>query len=221
MDPEIRLEPVEARVLGVLVEKALTTPEQYPLTLNAAVNGANQKSNRDPVLALSDDEVSEALDGLIDKELARKVFPGNSRVDKYCHTGTSTLKVEIAELALLAELMMRGPQTVAELRSRVSRMVPIEPPERLTAWLDALEQRAMIERVPAGRGFRAERFAQLPWPGLHPLDGAATPAAMPEDMPAPTRAALSARVDLLEETVRRLETQLRSLAAKLGESVES
>ena len=95
MDLEIRLEPLEARVLGVLVEKALTTPEQYPLTLNAVVNGANQKVNRDPIMALSDDEASEALDGLIDKELARKVFPGNSRVDKYCHTGTSTLKVEI------------------------------------------------------------------------------------------------------------------------------
>jgi uncharacterized protein YceH (UPF0502 family) len=221
MDPEVRLEPVEARALGVLVEKALTTPEQYPLTLNAVVNGANQKSNRDPVLELSDDAVTEALDGLINKELARKVFPGNSRVDKYCHTGTSTLKVEIAELALLAELMMRGPQTFAELRSRVSRMVPIESPERLTAWLDALEQRAMIERVPAGRGFRAERFAQLLCPGLHPLDATAAPAAMPEDMPAPTRVALATRVETLEATVRRLEEQLRTLAAKLGERLDS
>src|SRR5215470_501441 len=131
MDPELRLEPYEARVLGVLVEKALTTPEQYPLTLNAVVNGANQKSNRDPVLELSDDAVSEALDGLIGKELSRKVFPGNSRVDKYCHTGTSTLKIEIAQLALLAELMLRGPQTVAELRSRAERMVDIGSPERL------------------------------------------------------------------------------------------
>src|SRR5262245_40586016 len=213
MDPEIRLEPAEARVLGVLVEKALTTPEQYPLTLNAVTNGANQKSNRDPVLEFSEDVVSEALDGLVTKELARKVFPGNSRVDKYCHTGTSTLKVEIGQLALLAELMLRGPQTLAELRSRVSRMVPIESPERLTAWLDALEQRAMIERVPAGRGFRAERFAQLICPGLHPLDGSAAPVAMPEDLPAPTRAALAARVETLEATVRRLEGQLRSLAA--------
>jgi len=126
MDPELRLEPYEARALGVLVEKALTTPEQYPLTLNAVVNGANQKVNRDPLLSLSDDEASEALDGLIDKELARKVFPGNSRVDKYCHTGTSTLKVEPVQLALLAELMMRGPQTPAELRVRAGRMMPID-----------------------------------------------------------------------------------------------
>jgi len=79
MDPEIRLDAHEARLLGVLVEKALTTPEQYPLTLNAAVNGANQKNNREPLLSLSDDEVSAALEGLIDKELTRRVFPGNSR----------------------------------------------------------------------------------------------------------------------------------------------
>src|SRR5262245_29442341 len=131
MDPDIRLEAYEARVLSVLVEKALTTPEGYPLTLNAVVSGANQKSNRDPVLDLSDDAVSEALDGLIDKQLARKVFPGNSRVDKYCHTGTSALKVEIAQLAVLAELMMRGPQTPAELRPRVARMLPIESAEQL------------------------------------------------------------------------------------------
>src|SRR5215471_14653595 len=150
MDPEVRLEAYEARVLGVLVEKALTTPDQYPLTLNAVVSGANQKVNRDPLLALSDDQVSEALDGLIDKELVRKVFPGNSRVDKFCHTGTSTLKFEIAQLALLAELMMRGAQTPAELRIRVGRMLPIDSPEHLASLLDPLETRGLIERIPPG-----------------------------------------------------------------------
>jgi uncharacterized protein YceH (UPF0502 family) len=222
MDPEIRLEAYEARVLSVLVEKALTTPEGYPLTLNAVVSGANQKSNRDPVLDLSDDAVSEALEGLIDKQLARKVFPGNSRVDKYCHTGTSTLKVEIAQLAVLAELMMRGPQTPAELRPRVARMLPIESAEQLNSLLDSLEQRDLIERVPAGRGFRAERVAQRLSPGLHPLDAPASPAvqAAAEDPHAPTRAALAARVTELEATVGRLEQQLRGLAQKLGEPLE-
>jgi len=85
MDPDLQLAPGEARLLGVLVEKALTTPEQYPLSLNAATLGANQKSNRFPVLSMSEDEASEALDGLIDKQLARKVYPGASRVDKYAH----------------------------------------------------------------------------------------------------------------------------------------
>lgn len=222
MDLEIRLEPHEARVLGVLVEKALTTPEQYPLTLNAVVNAANQKVNRDPVLSLSDDQISEALDGLIDKQLARKVFPGNSRVDKYCHTGTSTLKVAIGELALLAELMMRGPQTPAELRTRAGRMVPIDSLERLAELLDPLEQRGMVERVAPGRGYRAERVAQCLSPDLHPLDAPSTaPAeAAPEDPHAPTRAALAARLATMEERVARLERQLRALAEKLGEPVE-
>jgi uncharacterized protein YceH (UPF0502 family) len=223
MDPELRLEAYEARVLGVLVEKALTTPEQYPLTLNAVVNGANQKSNRDPLLSMSDDEASEALDGLIDKELARRVFPGNSRVDKFCHTGTSTLKIDIAQLALLAELLMRGPQSIAELRLRAGRMVPIDSPERLNELLAPLEARGFIERVPPGRGYRAERVAQRLCPGLHPLDAAApAPAAeaAAEDAHAPTRAALAARLQQVETTVARLERQLRSLAAKLGEAVE-
>ena len=221
MDPEIRLEAHEARVLGVLVEKALTTPEQYPLTLNAVVNGANQKTNRDPVLELSEEAVREALDGLVDKQLARKVFPGNSRVDKYCHTGTSTLKVEIGQLALLAELLMRGPQTPAELRSRAARMLPADTPEQLATWIDALEARGLIERVPAGRGFRAERIAQCLCPGLHALDAsvAAVPAAT-EDPHAPTRAVLAARLEAVEAIVQRLERQLRTLAEKLGERLE-
>lgn len=222
MDPEIRLEPHEARLLGVLVEKALTTPEQYPLSLNAAVNGANQKVNREPVLNLDDDEVAAALNGLLDKELARKVFPGNSRVDKYCHTGTSRLKIEIAQLALLAELLMRGPQTPAELRARASRMLPIDSAEALANLLDPLERRGMVERIPPGRGFRAERVAQCLCPGLHPLEaeagsGAATAAAGDA---AATRPPFAAQLGALEDRIARLERQLRALCAKLGETLD-
>ncbi len=224
MFDEIRLAPVEARALGVLVEKALTTPEGYPLSLNAVVLGANQKVNRHPVLGLSDDEVSEALDGLIDKQLARKVFPGQSRVDKYAHTGTSTLKIEIAQLALLAELLMRGPQSAAELRARAGRMLPIDSADRLEALLGPLEARGMVERIPAGRGSRVERLAQALCPDLHPLDAPtaaplAAPGAPEEAHPA-TRAALGERLAGLEMTVERLERQLRSLADKLGEPLE-
>ncbi len=222
MEPSIQLTAVEARLLGVLVEKALTTPEQYPLTLNAVVNGANQKSNRDPVLALSDDEVSEGLDGLIDQALARKVFPGNSRVDKYCHTGTSRLKIEIGQLAVLAELLMRGPQSSAELRARAARMIALDPPEQLTAMLDVLIARGMVERVPPGRGSRVERYVQLFCPGLHSLDAAspAAAAAPPEDPHAPTRAALADRLQSLEAEVARLRHQLTQLADKLGEPLD-
>lgn len=221
MDPELQLAPSEARLLGVLVEKALTTPEQYPLSLNAATLGANQKSNRFPVLSMSEDEVSEALDGLIDKQLARKVYPGASRVDKYAHTGTSTLKVEIGQLALLAELLMRGPQTTAELRARASRMLPIDSLAHLDSLLLPLEARGLVERIAAGRGSRVERHAQRLCPDLHPIDTplpAALPSAgAPEEVHAPTRAALSDRIDALESSVARLERQLRALAEKLGE----
>lgn len=223
MDPEIRLTAGEARLLGVLVEKALTTPEQYPLSLNAATLGANQKSNRHPVLSLSEDEVSDALDGLIDKQLARKVFPGNSRVDKYAHTGTSALKVDIAQLALLAELLMRGPQTVAELRTRVARMVPLDSAAALDALLSPLEARGLIERVPPGHGSRAERHVQCLSRGLHPLDAAPAAASAdgaPEEAAVATRAALGDRIAALESTVERLERQLRTLAAKLGEPLD-
>lgn len=220
-EPAIRLTAGEARLFGVLIEKALTTPEQYPLSLNAAVLGANQKSNRAPLLALGDDEVSEALDGLIDKQLARKVFPGNSRVDKYAHTGTSALKVEVAQLALLAELLMRGPQSAAELRSRASRMLPIDSAAHLDALLAPLEARGMVERLAPGHGSRVERWAQCLAPGLHPLEAdgpAALPAAgAPEEVHAPTRAALGERIAALEAAVERLERQLRGLADKLGE----
>lgn len=224
MEVAVRLTPTEARLLGVLVEKALTTPEQYPLSLNAAVLGANQKSNRFPVLSLSDDEVSEALDGLIDKQLARKVFPGQSRVDKYAHTGTSTLKIEIAQLAVLAELLMRGPQTLAELRTRAGRMIPIASAEQLETLLAGLEARGFVARVPAGRGSRVERVVQTLCPDLHALDGpgAAAPAGdgAPEEAAAPTRAALAERIAALEAQVGRLERSLRALAEKLGEPLD-
>jgi uncharacterized protein len=221
MDPEIRLDAHEARLLGVLVEKALTTPEQYPLTLNAAVNGANQKNNREPLLSLSDDEVSAALEGLIDKELARRVFPGNSRVDKYCHTGTSTLKIDIAALAILAELLMRGPQTAAELRNRVSRMISIESLDHFAASTQPLLDRELIQRLPPGSGSRAERYGQRLCPDLHPMDSPAPPA--PSVFGGPTTAAsptLPSRVSALESEVERLRRQLHSLAEKLGERLE-
>ncbi|MBX3026608.1 DUF480 domain-containing protein [bacterium] len=224
MDPGLRLTPGEARLLGVLVEKALTTPEQYPLSLNAATLGANQKSNRFPILSLSEDEVGEALDGLIDKQLARKVFPGNSRVDKYAHTGTSALKIEIGQLAVLAELLMRGPQTHNELRTRVGRMIPIASPAALDALLLPLESRGLVERIPAGHGSRVERHAQCLCPGLHALDAAAPTSVAaegaPEEVHAPTRAALGDRIAALEASVERLQRQLRGLADKLGEPLE-
>src|SRR3989442_895971 len=112
----IELTPDESRVLGVLIEKALTTPDQYPLSLNATVNGCNQKNNRDPVMTLDDDRVLDALESLREKGLVVRVDSPGSRVHKYRHNAGDTLHARTAELAILAEMLLRVPQTLGALR---------------------------------------------------------------------------------------------------------
>src|SRR5262245_42167131 len=207
MQREIVFDPHEARVFGVLVEKALTTPDQYPLSLNAATNGANQKSNRDPVLALSEEEVWGALDRLEQKYLARKVFPGGSRVEKYIHLGKDGLGVQAPALAVLAELLMRGPQTAGELRGRAGRMVPIESLEALDQILGPMIQEGLVQRLDPAPGSRAERYVQLLSPGLHPIDAPAVSSSAVAPPPTP----LAARVEALEAEVAQLKEQVRLL----------
>src|SRR5438105_5615846 len=105
----LQLTPPESRVLGVLIEKATTTPEQYPLSLNAVLNGANQKNNRDPVLTLTEDQIYEAVEGLRGKALVIRVEQPGGRVHKYRHNATDTLHARAGEAAILAELLLRGP----------------------------------------------------------------------------------------------------------------
>ena len=219
MTLDIRLDPKEARVFGVLVEKALTTPEQYPLTVNAATNGANQKSNRDPVLSLSEDEVASALERLEQKYMARKVFPMNSRVEKFCHNGKDALNLDAAGLAVIAELLMRGPQTPGDLRGRANRMAPIESLDQLASILATLIERGYVRRLPPLPGSRAERYVQLLSPDLHPLDAPAVAYTASAGTPRPVAGVpsdLVERVVALETEVARLREQLQELATKLG-----
>src|SRR5262244_412402 len=116
------LSDVEARVLGALVEKEITTPEYYPLSLNALVNAGNQKSNRDPAMSLSEDEVRQALRPLQDNSLVRSVSPADSRVTKYEHRLQELFNFDRREAAIVCELLVRGAQTPGELRSRAERM---------------------------------------------------------------------------------------------------
>ncbi|MFN8626065.1 MAG: DUF480 domain-containing protein [Candidatus Binatia bacterium] len=225
MQRDIRLDPYEARLFGVLIEKALTTPEQYPLSINAATNGANQKNNRDPILSLEDDQVSMALERLVQKYLARKVFPANSRVEKYCHNGKDGLGLDTRALAIVAELLMRGPQSAGELRTRVSRMQPIESLDALAAILAPLIDKGFVKRLPPSPGSRAERFVQLLSPDLHPLDApppayptAAAESARPVGTPI---ADLAVRLERLEADVERLRASCRALAAKLGQAFDA
>jgi len=212
MELNVQLDANEARVFGVLIEKALTTPDQYPLTINAATNGANQKSNRDPVLSLSEDEVASALERLRKKYLVRNVFPGNSRVEKYCHNGTDALGLSSPQLAVLAELLMRGPQTPGDLRARVSRMTPLNSLDDLMALLGPLMERGFVQRLAPAPGSRAERYVQLVSPDLHPLDA---PAAAAREESSAGHDGLAARVATLEAEVAQLRAELQALAAKL------
>ena len=146
------LERFERRVLGVLIEKAKTTPEQYPLSLNAVVTGCNQKSNRDPVMSLDEEQVSRTLVQLRQCGAAAEVF-GNGRLPRYRHLAYEWLAVEKEELAILGELLLRGKQSEGSLRGRASRMDLIPDLKSLRTHLDVLAARGLVVwRSPPGRG---------------------------------------------------------------------
>jgi hypothetical protein len=152
---ELKWEPlghIERRAIGVLVEKAKTTPEQYPMTLNALRNGCNQKSNRFPQMQLDDDRVEEALERLRQRGAVTEV-QGDARVPKYRHQMYVWMGVEKVELAVMAELLLRGPQTVGELRGRASRMEAIDDLSTLWPILASLRSRRLVVYLtPEGRG---------------------------------------------------------------------
>src|SRR5437867_3254408 len=134
----IQLTPEESRVLGVLIEKSTTTPEQYPLSINALTNGCNQKNNRDPIVNFSEDQVFDAVELLREKQLVVRVDIAGSRVHKYKHQASEVLRCRGGELAVLAELLLRGPQTLGELRGRASRMHPLATLDDAKAMLRGL-----------------------------------------------------------------------------------
>jgi len=233
---DLKLEPIEARVFGVLIEKALTTPENYPLSLNAVTNGSNQKSNRDPVLELLESEVYSALQALLRRKLVGASHPAGGRVEKFRHNGEALFELDTPRLAILAELMMRGPQTPGELRGRVNRMAPIEGTPALMELLRPMIERELVRRLPPKPGSRAELYAQtvaadprneatadvMPVPTQPPSTVPATP---PAGTPVAGNtgdgdAKLEKRVTELETEVSRLRRQLGNLAWKLGEKLE-
>jgi uncharacterized protein YceH (UPF0502 family) len=146
------LEAIERRVLGVLIEKAKTTPENYPLSLNALKTGSNQKNNRSPLMQLEEPQVEEAMEKLRELGAVAEV-QGSGRVSKFRHLAYDWLGVEKVELAVMAELMLRGAQTVGELRGRAARMEPIKDLHELQPTLDSLEKKGLIQYLtPQGRG---------------------------------------------------------------------
>lgn len=157
--PRIRLNDVEVRLLGVLIEKELTTPEQYPLSLNALRVGSNQKSNREPLVEYGEAEVWVGIQGLESKALIERQKPGvGSRVEHWKHNARHLLNIDRSESAVLAELLLRGAQAPGELRQRASRMHGLDTIASLSFLLERLIAKGLVRRLPAGQGSRVERF---------------------------------------------------------------
>ncbi len=213
------LTALEARVIGCLIEKAITTPDQYPLSVNALVNACNQKSNRDPVLDLNETTVQQIVDGLIRKHLILEKSGFGSRVPKYqhrfCNTGFGSYEFSPQQTAILCELMLRGPQTPGELRSRANRMAPIEDVAQIESALQGLLQREdgpFVARLAREPGRRESRYAHL-------LSGDVD--APIEDESKPVEAGLEGgndRITKLEEIVAELRRELDELKGRLGEA---
>lgn len=165
---DIELNPNEARVIGCLIEKEIATPDQYPLSLNALVNACNQKSNREPVLNLDEATIQATVDGLRKKHLVLEKTGFGSRVAKYqhrfCNTEFSALQLTAQETAVLCELLLRGPQTPGELRSRASRLCPFADVQEVDNVLGGLAQRdggPLVVQLAREPGRRESRYAHL------------------------------------------------------------
>ncbi|MBV9084826.1 MAG: YceH family protein [Acidobacteriaceae bacterium] len=157
------LDPVEARVLGALIEKEATTPEYYPLSMNALVNACNQKSNRDPVVQYDEDSVADAIERLRAKRLAY-IITGSGRVDKYSQRISETLNMGRREVAVLCILLLRGPQTLGEIKDRSERMFAFADSEELERVLDKLAEwpdGPLVRKLPRQTGQKEGRYAHL------------------------------------------------------------
>lgn len=210
-----QLTPSEARVIGCLLEKQVTTPEQYPLSLNGVAMACNQKSNREPVMNLSEGEVQDLLDALVKRHFLRTQSGFGNRVAKYeqrfCNSEFGSLKLNPAEVAVVTTLLLRGPQTPGELRTRASRMhdfADMSEVENTLTQLASREDGPFVMRLPREPGKRESRY-------MHLFSGEVqTPAA--EDEPA-TGGDLALRVEALEGEVAELKQRLDSLLAHLGD----
>lgn len=216
----INLSPEEVRVIGCLMEKAATTPDQYPLTLNALTNACNQKSSREPVMNLEQGVVQRTIRQLADQHLVSIREGARAGVEKYsqrlCNTQLSKLKLSPAEYAVVTLLLLRGPQTPGELRSRSGRLHAFADNSEVAGTLRGLMERAdgaVVARLPRKPGRQDHEYMHL---FAGEIDSA------PEEVE--SRAAVNAtrqdRVSALEQRIERLESALITLADKLGESVD-
>ena len=208
------LNRIERRVLGVMIEKAKTTPENYPLSLNAIRVGSCQKSNRAPQMTLSDDQVDEALDSLRQRGAALEV-QGDGRVPKYRHMAYEWLGVDKVELAIMAELLLRGDQTIGELRGRAGRMEPIADLAALRPLLAALREKELIVYLtPEGRGCVVTHTLYRPQE-LDKLRAQYSGAGVPEISNDSSSPAASDAPDIRQE-ISELRSEIKTLRAEVA-----
>jgi len=209
------LNEIEIRILGSLIEKEMTTPDYYPLTLNALTNACNQKSNRAPVMVLDETDVVRALESLRHKGLAMQAHGEGSRVPKYRHSLAEKLHLEPEELAILGELFLRGPQTVGELRGRADRMHPFANLGQVEAVLQGLmeeRQPPLVVRLPRQPGRKENRYSHLLGGEPRGADEAQTPP--PESATLKVRAE-NERIEALEKKVVTLQEEVAELRQML------
>ena len=197
------LTDIETRVLGSLIEKQVTTPEYYPLTLNALTLACNQKNNRNPVTSYTENQVADALESLREKNLAYVFYGSTSRVPKYKHVVPEVMHLSHAEVAVMCVLMLRGAQTLGEVRGNGSRLHEFSSLEEVEETLNALISRdePFVARLPRQPGQKEGRFAHL-------LSGEIDLEALEVERPVPTRrAGLEEKVDALTAEVEKLKEQ--------------
>ncbi len=211
------LTAAEARVIGCLLEKQVTTPEQYPLSVNGVVTACNQKTNREPVMNMAEREVQEQLDNLVKRHFLRTVSGFGSRVTKYeqrfCNSEFGNLKLSPAEVALVTTLLLRGAQTPGELRSRASRMYEFSDMAEVETTLEHLATREdgpYVVRLAREPGKRESRY-------MHLFCGEVQEPVALADEPQAATGDLQARVEVLESEVAALKQRLESLLEHLGE----
>lgn len=219
--PEVILSATEARVLGCLIEKELATPDIYPLTLNSLVNACNQRSNRDPVMDVSAREAESALDGLRTKKLATLFSGADARVFKYRQTLELVFPVDIGARVVLCELLIRGPQTTAELRIRTERMhrLTAEEVEAILQEMAARSSGALVRRMPRQPGQKELRWVQLLTgePAVVAADESPVAAVAPPVVHVASPD-LEKRVGVLETEIAQLKSEFAALKKSLGEN---
>jgi uncharacterized protein YceH (UPF0502 family) len=216
--PQLQLNEIEARVLGSLIEKDITTPDYYPLSLNALVNACNQKNNRDPVMTLDENAVREALSSLQEKRMAGPASGADSRVTKYEHRLQEVFNFDRRETALICVLLLRGPQTPGELRGRAERMYRFETLDDVQSGLQKLMDREppLVRMLPRQPGTKESRYTHLFSGNYIPeMTTVAEPAS--SDSP---RSSHEQRLATLESTVSDLRSEVDDLRRQFSQFAE-